>query len=189
MAVRWPSGGERQRSESRRAPLNWASQRQRWGRCKVRRRAERVSRPAMEKNRRRRVLVVTICSPRPMRVQIRARFPGDHALQGAGAVETMGLMRPRGEMVRSHANSSISAWRLVGLQTRVSPSRIDEAAIAVAGEDQLGTGRGLHAPHRRGVPLALEGSVAGFGHVGGALHPVGDGRPVLLGYGRFSTPW
>ena len=50
-----------------RARLNWFSQGQRWARCKVRRRAERVRRPAMEKKRRRRVLVVTTCSPRPMR--------------------------------------------------------------------------------------------------------------------------
>ena len=28
---------------------------------------------------------------------------------------------------------------------------------------------------------------AGFGHVGGAVHPVGDGRPVLLGYGLDET--
>ena len=38
----------------------------------MRRRAERVSRPAIEKNRRRRVLVVTSCSPRPMRFVQRA---------------------------------------------------------------------------------------------------------------------
>ena len=38
-----------------RARLNWVSQGQRCGRCRVRRRAERVSRPAREKNRRRRV--------------------------------------------------------------------------------------------------------------------------------------
>ena len=44
-----------------RARLNWVSQGQRRGRCRVNRRAERVSRPAREKNRRRRVLVVTIC--------------------------------------------------------------------------------------------------------------------------------
>ena len=50
-----------------RARLNWVSQGQRCGRCRVRRRAERVSRPAREKNRRRRVLVVAICSPRPIR--------------------------------------------------------------------------------------------------------------------------
>ena len=35
---------------------------------------ERVSRPAIEKKRRRRVLVVTTCSPRPMRAVQRARL-------------------------------------------------------------------------------------------------------------------
>ena len=44
-----------------RARLNCSSQGQRLGRCRVNRRAERVSRPARAKNRRRRVLVVTIC--------------------------------------------------------------------------------------------------------------------------------
>ena len=56
-----------------RAGLNWGSQGQRRGRCRVRRRAERVRRPARAKNRRRRVLVVTICSPRPSRTVQRAR--------------------------------------------------------------------------------------------------------------------
>ena len=65
------AGSGRDRSRAR-APLNWASQGQRWGRCKVRRRAERVSRPAREKKRRRRVLVVSTGSPRPMRVVQRA---------------------------------------------------------------------------------------------------------------------
>ena len=55
-AVRQEMAGRANRA---RAPLNWSSQGQRWGRCKVRRRAEWVSRPAIEKNRRRRVLVVT----------------------------------------------------------------------------------------------------------------------------------
>ena len=55
-----------------RAPLNWFFQGQRWGRCRVRRRAERVSRPAIEKKCRRRVLVVTTCSPRPSRAVQRA---------------------------------------------------------------------------------------------------------------------
>ena len=44
------------------------------GRCKVSLRAERVSRPAIEKKRRLRVLVVTSCSPRPMRAAQRARL-------------------------------------------------------------------------------------------------------------------
>ena len=65
------AGDGRARNRAR-ARLNWFSLGQRWGRCKVRRRAERVSRPAREKNRRRRVLVVRICSPRPMRAVQRA---------------------------------------------------------------------------------------------------------------------
>ena len=62
-------GSARNRAKAR---LNWFSQGQRFGRCRVRRRAERVSRPAIEKKRRRRVLVVTSCSPRPMRAVQRA---------------------------------------------------------------------------------------------------------------------
>ena len=50
-----------------RARLNWFCRGQPWGRCRVRRRAEWVSRPAIEHKRRRRVLVVTSCSPRPSR--------------------------------------------------------------------------------------------------------------------------
>ena len=48
------------------APRSWVSQGQCWGRCRVRRRALRVMRPAREKKRRLRVLVVTIRSPRPV---------------------------------------------------------------------------------------------------------------------------
>ena len=54
------AGSGRARSRAR-ARLNCSSQGQRRGRCRVNRRAERVSRPARAKNRRRRVLVVTIC--------------------------------------------------------------------------------------------------------------------------------
>ena len=56
------------------ARLTFSSHGQPLGRCRVNRRADRVSRPTREKNRRRRVLVVTICSPRPMRVVQRARL-------------------------------------------------------------------------------------------------------------------
>ena len=65
------AGSGRARNRAR-ALLNWFSQGQPWGRCRVRRRAERVSRPAREKKRRRRVLVVTTCWPRPMRAVQRA---------------------------------------------------------------------------------------------------------------------
>ena len=93
-----------------RAPLNWASQGQRWGRCKVRRRAERVSLPAMEKKRRRRVLVVTICSPRPMRAVQRARL---WAITWTASQAPFGRLRiggeaARGEMVQPHAVLEVS---------------------------------------------------------------------------------
>ena len=63
------SGIARSRARVR---LNRASQGQRCGRCRARRRTVRVSRPARERNRRRRVLMVTTCSPRPMRAVQRA---------------------------------------------------------------------------------------------------------------------
>ena len=57
-----------------RARLNCSSQGQHRGRCKVRRRAERVIRPAKAKTRRLRVLVVTVPSPRPIRAVQWARL-------------------------------------------------------------------------------------------------------------------
>ena len=65
------SGMARSRAKAR---LACSSHGQRLGRCRVRRRAVRVSRLAREKNRRWRVLVVTICSPKPMRAVQRARL-------------------------------------------------------------------------------------------------------------------
>ena len=56
------------------AERNWVSQGQRLGRCSMRRRALRVMRPAREKRRRRRVLVVATVSPRAMRPVQRARL-------------------------------------------------------------------------------------------------------------------
>ena len=78
---------------------------------------------------------------------------------------------------------------MIGLQFQgVAVSIGDEAVIAVVDQEgQLGVGRGLHPSddetHRHSIGLTGEGSVAGFGHVGGALHPVRDGRPVLFRYG------
>ena len=59
---------------------------------------------------------------------------------------------------------------MVGLQFQgVALSVRDEGVIAVAGKQgQLGAGR-----------------VSGLGNVGGALHPVGYGRPVRLWYGLY----
>ena len=62
-----------------------------------------------------------------------------------------------------------------------------EDGPAVPDQRQLGAGRGPHPaddePEWRGIWLAPERCEFSLGHVGGALHPVGNGRPVLFGYG------
>ena len=79
-----------------RAPLNWASQGQRWvRRFKVRRRAERVSLPAMEKKRRRRVLVVTVLLAQTAARRPACQVVGDHLHRQPGAVG--GEASPRGD--------------------------------------------------------------------------------------------
>ena len=129
-----------------RARLNWVSQGQRCGRCRVRRRAERVSRPAREKNRRRRVLVVATCSPRPIRAVQRARL---WAITCTASQAPLAAKRPDGmwfsptPYLRSRMAFSITARQaglsppvaaVVGLQGRVSPLPVgDEAVIAVGG--------------------------------------------------------
>ena len=83
---------------------------------------------------------------------------------------------------------------MVGLQFQGFPVPVgDEAVIAVVDEEgQLGAGRGLHPPddepHRCGIGLTLEGGIGGLGHIGSAVHPVGNGRPVLLRYGLNQLP-
>ena len=88
------SGMARSRAKAR---LNFSAQGQRSGRCRVNRRAERVSRPAREKNRRRRVLVVAIRSPRPIRAVQRARL---WAIVWTASQAPLGGEAARGEMVQ-----------------------------------------------------------------------------------------
>ena len=82
---------------------------------------------------------------------------------------------------------------VVGLQFQGIPLPVgDEGVIAVVGKQrQLGAWGGPHPPddepHRRGIGLGPEGSVGDFSHVGGALHPVGYGPPVPLGYGLYQV--
>ena len=116
-----------------------------------------------------------------------------HRLDGQpGAV---GGEAARGEMVQPDAVLEVAygildlgVAAMVSLQFEHLPVPVgDEAVIAVFGEEgQLGTGRGLHTPddepHRRGVRFTLEGSAGGLGHIGGAVHPVGNGSPGILGY-------
>ena len=115
------AGSGRARNRAR-ARSNWASQGQRCGRCSVRRRAERVIRPAREKNRRRRVLVVTTCSPRPMR--------GGTLKKCVTSQAALAAKRPEGRWfnptpcLRSRMAFSISAWRRWSASSSsISPSR------------------------------------------------------------------
>ena len=152
-----------------RARLNWVSQGQCLGRCRVRRRAERGELSGQGEE------------PPPeglgghdLLTQADAGGPagqvvGHHLYRQPGAV---GGEAARGEMVQPHAVLEV-AYRvldlgvaaMIRLQFQGLPVPVGaEAVIAVGGEEgQLGTGRGLHPPddepHRRGVRLSLEGSV------------------------------
>ena len=67
------SGMARSRAKAR---VNWDSQGQRRGRCRVRRRAERVIRPTRAKTRRLRVLVVTVRSLSKLSDSVRLSVKG-----------------------------------------------------------------------------------------------------------------
>ena len=135
--------------------------------------------------------MVAIRSPRPMRAVQRARLC---AITCTASQAPLAAKRPEGmwfsptPYLRSRiAILDLGVAAMISLQFQHLPIPVgDEAVIAVGGEEgELGTGRGLHPPddepHRRGVGFTLEGGIGGFGHIGGAVHPVGNRRPVLLG--------
>ena len=131
---RGQDGSGRARNRAR-ALLNRFCQGQSWGRCKVRRRALRVSLPAKAKQRRRRVLVVDTGSPRPMRVVQRARL---WAITWTASQAALAAKRPEGRWLSptpylracpaldagSPMAFSISAWPgpLVGLGRPPDPA-------------------------------------------------------------------
>ena len=126
VARRRQAGSEMARSRAR-ARLNWVSHGQRCGRYRVRRRAERVIRPARAKTRRLSVLVVTICSPRPMPAGQRARLC---AITCTASQAALAAKRPDGRWLsptpylRSRMVFSISAWRRWSASSSsISPSR------------------------------------------------------------------
>ena len=163
---------ERQRRNlARVATANWASQGQRWGRCKVRRRV-RAGEPPWKRSARG-VLVVRICSPRP-RAPSSGQVVGDHLPVSVGPLRHAqdGGEAARGEMVeparRLEARMAFRSRR--GCDGRLEiqafpPSRGDEAVRAEGGrEGQLvGTGIVVHMRRivsrfdRRGRARALDG--------------------------------
>ena len=121
-----------------------------------------------------------------------------HLARQPGAV---GGEAPRRHVVQPHAVLEVAYGVLdlgvaavVGLQFQRLPITVgDEGVIAVSGEEgELGTGCRLHPPddepRRRGVRLGLERGVSRLGHIGGAVHPVGNGSPVLLWYRLNQVP-
>ena len=194
----WPSGRERNGLQPGQGATELGFPRPAPGRCKVRRRAERVIRPTREKNRRRRVLVITVRSPRPIRAVQRARLC---AITWTASQAPLAAKRPDGMWFSptpylrvAYGVLDLGVAAMIGLQFQRLPIAVgDEGVIAVGGEEsQLRTGRRLHPPddepHRRGVRLGLERGVSRLGDIGGAVHPVGNGSPVLLWYRLDQVP-
>ena len=181
-----------------RARLNWVSQGQRWGRCRVRRRAERVSRPAREKNRRLQGLggyhLFAQTNPRRPAGEVMRHHLDRQPGAVGGETPRRHVVQPDAVLEVAYGVLDLGVAAMIGLQLQRLPIAVgDEAVIAVGGEEgELGTGRRLHPPdnepHRRGVRLGLERGVSRLGNIGGAVHPVWDGRPVRLGYGLDQVP-
>ena len=155
-----------------RARLNWVSQGQCWGRCKVSRRAERVSRPARAKTLRRRVLVVTTCSPRPMRAVQR---PGNVSAQ---SVRARRPPAPGGRARSLSASRGMTTWEARWWETPSIPARSCRAiqgqsetrsmarfsaGLRVAGSRQSGTRRrncfSVSRPNQRSTRFSQEALV------------------------------
>ena len=119
------SGMARSRAMAR---VNWVSHGQRWERCRVRRRAERVIRPTRAKTRRLRVLVVTVGSPRPTRAVQRARLC---AITWTASQAALAAKRPEGRWfsptpyLKSRMAFSSSAWRCRPAGIRPSRTRFE----------------------------------------------------------------
>ena len=140
--------------------------------------------------------MVDIGSRRPRRAVQRARL---WAMTCAASQAALAGKRPEGRWfsptpyLRSDGVLDLGMAAMVSVQFQgVAVSIGDESVIAVGGEQgQLRTGRGFHPPYNEpygcGVGLILERNVRGFGHVGSALHPVGDGGPLRLEYGLDDT--
>ena len=118
-----------------------------------------------------------------------------HLYRQPGAVGGEGrrrhVVQPDAVLEVAYGVLDLGVAAMIGLQFQRLPIAVgDEGVIAVSGEEgELGTGCRLHPPdnepHRRGVRLGLEQSSR---DIGGAVHPVGNGSPVLLWYRLDQVP-
>ena len=129
------NGMARSRAKAR---LNWVSQGQRRGRCKVRRRAERVIRPTRAKTRRLRVLVITgplaQTNPRRPAGQVMrhhlARQPG----AVGGEARRRHVVQPDAVLEVAYGVLDLGVTAMIGLQFQRLPVPVgDEGVIAVSG--------------------------------------------------------
>ena len=120
------------------ARVNWVSQGQCWGRCRVRRRAERVIRPTRAKTRRLRVLVVTVRSARPMRAVQRARLC---AITCTASQAPLAAKRPEGR------------WLSPTPCFRSRMSTLASASFCVSGLPPLSPGVARALTEDSGIPL------------------------------------
>ena len=133
------------------ARLNWVSQGQRRGRCKVRRRAERVIRPTRAKTRRLRVLVITV--PRPDQ-SAPSSGPGYGAITldrqpGAvgGEARRRHVVQPDAVLEVAYGVLDLGVAAMIGLQFQRLPIAVgDEGVIAVSGEEGEAGNRASASP-------------------------------------------
>ena len=120
--------------------------------------------PAKAKTRRLRVLVVTICSRRPMR-----------AVQPRLWAITCSQRRRWRRSVRHRCSYGV-------LDYDRPPVRASHRGLVIAVGGERANWE-HDEPHRRGVGLTLERCVSRLGDIGGAVHPVGNRRPGIFRYG------
>ena len=118
------------------ARLNWVSQGQRRGRCKVRRRAERVIRPARAKTRRLRVLVITVRSSQTNPRRPAGQVMRHHLDRQPGAVggeaRRRHVVQPDAVLEVAYGVLDLGVAAMIGLQFQRLPIAVgDEGVIAV----------------------------------------------------------
>ena len=109
------------------ARLNWIPQGHRRGRCKVRRRAERVIRPTRAKTRRLRVLVIRVPSPRPIIARPAGQVMRHHLDRQPGAVggeaRRRHVVQPDAVLEVAYGVLDLGVAAMIGLQFQQSPHR------------------------------------------------------------------
>ena len=153
-----------------------------WGRCCA---GQRVIRPAREKNRRQGLGGHHLLTQTGPRCPTPGHAPRCIASQAAKRPDGMWFSPTRTSRSRV---LDLGMAAVVGLQLQGFPVPVGDEAGSCRWRRPPAEWASPAEPHRCGVGLTLEGGAGGLGHIGGAVHPVWDGRPVRLGYGLDQVP-